>query len=92
MTAKSKSKGKTADESAARTLAFEEAMEQLEDVVHKLEAGDIPLEESLEAFEKGVGLVRRLHARLDDVQKKIEELSRGARGELETAPFDEDDA
>ena len=44
---------------------FEDAMSELEDVVRQLEAGDVPLEESLAAFEKGVSLVRLLHTRLD---------------------------
>jgi exodeoxyribonuclease VII small subunit len=69
-------------------LKFEDAMAQLEEVVRKLEAGDVPLEDSLAAFEKGVGLVRILHARLDAVQEKIEELTRTERGELETKPFE----
>ena len=69
-------------------LKFEEAMAQLEDIVRTLEAGDVALEDSLAAFEKGVGLVRVLHARLDAVQEKIEELTRSEKGELATKPFD----
>ena len=69
-------------------LKFEEAMDQLEDVVRKLETGDVALEESLAAFEKGIGLVRVLQQRLDAVQAKIEELTRGDRGEVETKPLD----
>ena len=56
-------------------LDFEKAMAELEETVRRLEAGDSPLEESLTAFEKGVKLVRRLHARLDAVQSRIEELT-----------------
>jgi exodeoxyribonuclease VII small subunit len=69
-------------------LKFEEAMTQLEEVVRKLEAGDVPLEDSLAAFERGVALVRLLHARLDAVQEKIEELMRTDKGELATKPFE----
>jgi exodeoxyribonuclease VII small subunit len=69
-------------------LKFEEAMAQLEEIVRTLEAGDVPLEDSLAAFEKGVGLVRVLHARLDAVQEKIEELTRTEKGELATKPFE----
>ncbi|HYC00653.1 MAG TPA: exodeoxyribonuclease VII small subunit [Candidatus Limnocylindrales bacterium] len=57
---------------------FEEAMAELEEVVRKLEAGDIALEESLRAFERGVSLVRLLHERLDGVQARIEELTRAS--------------
>ncbi len=72
-----------------REPKFEEAMETLEEVVGELEAGDIPLEESLAAFEKGVSLVRLLHARLDDVQEKIEQLTRDEKGKPAVEPFEE---
>jgi exodeoxyribonuclease VII small subunit len=69
---------------------FEQALEELEDVVRRLEEGDIPLEESLSAFERGVALVRLLHARLDAVQARVEELTRSERGHLSVEPLDED--
>ena len=65
-------------------------MSELEDVVRQLEAGDVPLEESLAAFEKGVSLVRLLHTRLDSVQEKIEELTQNDRGRPETKPLVDD--
>ncbi|MFT4570270.1 MAG: exodeoxyribonuclease VII small subunit [Hyphomicrobiaceae bacterium] len=71
--------------------AFEDAMEELETVVHKLETGDVPLEESLAAFERGVSLVRGLHTRLDDVEKKIEELTRSEDGTAVATSLNEDD-
>ena len=76
---------------AATEPRFEEAMEQLEGVVERLEAGDIALEDSLEAFEKGVGLVRLLHTQLDAVQEKIEELARSDRGEPVTRALADDE-
>jgi exodeoxyribonuclease VII small subunit len=81
---------KTSKNDAAESteLKFEQALAQLEEIVRKLEAGDVPLEDSLAAFERGVGLVRVLHTRLDAVQEKIEELTRGANGEVATKPFD----
>jgi exodeoxyribonuclease VII small subunit len=61
---------------------FERTLAELEDTVRRLEAGDLPLEESLGAFEKGVTLVRTLHSRLDAVQMRIDELTQspGAAG------------
>ena len=82
-------KKKTA-EAPADDAKFEEAMTELEDVVERLEGGDIPLEASLAAFERGVALVRLLHARLDAVQARIEELTRNERGEIVTKPLDDD--
>jgi len=69
---------------------FEDAMSELEAVVRQLEAGDVPLEESLAAFEKGVSLVWLLHTRLDSVQEKIEELTQNDRGRPETKPLVDD--
>ena len=61
---------------------FERTLAELEETVRRLEAGDLPLEESLGAFEKGVALVRTLHSRLDAVQMRIDELTQspGAAG------------
>jgi len=70
---------------------FEDALTELESVVKRLEEGDIPLEESLAAFERGVTLVRLLHARLDSVQTRIEELTRSERGDLALEPLENDD-
>ena len=72
-------------------LKFDEAMAALEEIVQKLEGGDVPLEESLESFERGVGLVRTLHKRLDGVQEKIEQLTTGSRGELVTDALEVDE-
>jgi len=66
---------------------FERAMAELEETVRRLEGGDLPLEESLAAFEKGVALVRALHARLDAVQMRIDELTQGPDGGSTLAPF-----
>ncbi len=75
----------------AEEPTFEEAMEELETVVGKLEAGDVPLEEALASFERGVALVRGLHVSLDDVERKIEELTRGEDGALVARPLDDQD-
>lgn len=67
---------------------FEAAMGELEDVVRCLEAGDQPLEDALAAFEKGVGLVKALHTRLDAVQMRIDELTQDAAGGARLVPID----
>ncbi|MGH7197403.1 MAG: exodeoxyribonuclease VII small subunit, partial [Candidatus Omnitrophota bacterium] len=51
---------------------FEEAVEELEKVVERLESGELSLEESLAAFEEGVGLVKFCNQKLNEVEKKIE--------------------
>lgn len=71
-----------------RPISFEAALEQLETIVGRLEAGDLPLEESLELFEQGVEFSRRCNATLDSAERRIEILvaERGAdRGDDATA-------
>ncbi len=56
-------------------LDFEGALKELEALVEKLESGDLGLSESLEHFEKGIGLSRRCHSLLDDARQKVTLLS-----------------
>jgi exodeoxyribonuclease VII small subunit len=63
---------------------FEGAIAELETIVKKLEEGDLSLEESLALYERGVQLSRFCHARLEDVERRIELLNE--RGELKPAP------
>ena len=66
------------DESSPES--FESAMEQLETLVSKMESGDLSLEESLEAFEKGVHLTRFCQDQLQKAELKIQELN--SKGEI----------
>lgn len=52
-------------------VSYEEAVRQLEKIVEQLEKGDIPLEESLELFQKGVALSAYCSRKLDETEKKI---------------------
>jgi exodeoxyribonuclease VII small subunit len=63
---------------------FETAIAELETIVKKLEEGDLPLETSLELYERGVHLSRFCHARLEEAERRIEILNE--RGELRPAP------
>jgi exodeoxyribonuclease VII small subunit len=63
---------------------FEAAIAELEAVVKKLEEGDLPLEESLRLYERGVHLSRFCHARLEEAERRIEILNE--RGEVKPAP------
>ena len=66
------------DESSPES--FESAMEQLETLVSKMESGDLSLDESLEAFEKGVHLTRFCQDQLQKAELKVQELN--SRGEI----------
>ena len=67
---------------ASQNLKFEEAIADLEQVVEQLESGDLSLEDSLAAFEKGVGLVRYCNQKLSEVEKKVELLVKDKEGQL----------
>ena len=74
---------------------FEEAVQELENVVEQLESGELSLEESLTAFENGVRLVKFCNQRLTEVERKIELLVKNKDGKLQLKPFEdlgEDDA
>ena len=72
-------------------IKFEDALLRLEQIVDRLEAGNLPLEESLKVFEEGVGLARHCARYLDDAEKRIELLTRDASGMLKTEPLVLDD-
>ncbi|MBI5695745.1 MAG: exodeoxyribonuclease VII small subunit [Nitrospirae bacterium] len=68
---------------------FEAGMKRLEEIVAKMEAGDLPLDDSLKLFEEGIKLSRTLNKTLETAERKVEMLVRGADGGLGTVPFDE---
>ncbi len=55
--------------------SFEEALNELEAHVRKLDSGDLDLEESLTTFESGVKLIRECSELLDDAEQRITELT-----------------
>lgn len=61
--------------------AFEGALKQLEDIVQRLEKGELSLEESLKLYEEGIRLSRLCHTKLDEAEGRIEQLLKDARGE-----------
>ena len=61
---------------------FEAALAKLEQIVQRLEKGELPLEESLVLYEEGVRLSRLCHAKLEEAEGKIELLLKDQRGEL----------
>ena len=67
--------------------SFEDALAELEGIVTKLEASDVPLETSLQLFEQGMKLSRLLEKKLEEAERKIEMLVKGESGHLEAVPF-----
>jgi exodeoxyribonuclease VII small subunit len=63
---------------------FESATAELDSIVRKLEEGDLPLEQSMQLYERGLQLSRFCHAKIEEAERRIELLN--DRGELRTAP------
>jgi len=70
---------------------FEDGLDELEGLVQRLEQGDLPLEDSLAAFERGMVLVKQLSKRLEDIEQRVEVLLRADDGSLRRGTFDEGD-
>ena len=68
--------------------SFEEALQELEGIINRLEQGDLPLEEALQFFEDGVKLSRYCHTKLDEAQKRVEILLKDERGKMTAEPFE----
>ena len=72
-----------------KPLKFEQAMERLETTIQKLEEGDLPLEESLKAYEEGIDLVRFCEQKLAEAEGKIEILMKDRSGKKNAVVFTE---
>ena len=69
-------------------MDFEKKLSRLEEIVQKMEKGDLALDESLKLFEEGVKLSRECHQRLNDAESTVKILmSVGADGQPVTADF-----
>jgi exodeoxyribonuclease VII small subunit len=67
-------------ENEPKPVDFEAAMRDLEDIVERLEHGDLPLEESLAAFERAVTLTRSCQTALKEAEQRVEILLKKAGG------------
>ncbi|NPV04156.1 MAG: exodeoxyribonuclease VII small subunit [Syntrophaceae bacterium] len=68
-------------------VKFEDALAKLEEIVRKMEQGELTLDESLAAFEEGIRLSRLCAAKLDEAERRIEILLK-KEGGTEVKPFD----
>ncbi len=71
-----------------QAFPFEESLQQLEDLVERLESGEVSLEESLRDFERGVALTRALRERLDKAQQRVDKIVKQEKGEGAAQPLD----
>ena len=71
-----------------KDLSFEEALEELEIIVEKLEAGDAPLEQSISIYQRGAELKAHCEAKLKNAQLKVEKIVLDGQGKASTEAFD----
>ena len=69
---------------------FETALKRLEEIVKKLEGGDLSLDSSLELFEEGIQLSRLCHTKLGQAERRVEILLKDNAGEPQAVPFETD--
>jgi exodeoxyribonuclease VII small subunit len=72
---------------AKKKETFETILRDLESEVSRLESGDLPLDEALTCFEKGVKSAGKCSALLKDAELKIEQLTKDSAGQLKLAPM-----
>ena len=69
-------------------MAFEKKLNRLEDIVQKMEEGDLSLDDSLKFFEEGVKISRQCHEQLNKAEQKVQQLlSVDSEGTAETKDF-----
>ena len=78
-------------ESPDSAPSFEEAMEQLEDCVARLESGELGLDESLEVFERGIAASRACARLLDETRRRVQVLVEKAGGDFQLEFLDAED-
>ncbi|HHV28608.1 exodeoxyribonuclease VII small subunit [Acetivibrio mesophilus] len=66
---------------------FEESLKELESIVKQLERGELPLDESIEMFQKGITLSKDLSKMLDDMEKRVSILIEDENGMIKEENF-----
>jgi exodeoxyribonuclease VII small subunit len=72
----------------AKKIKFEEAFKELEEIAEALEAGELPLDEAIAKYEKGIKALKECYEILGEAEKRIEILSKELDGAMKAAPFD----
>lgn len=75
MTNKKTTSAPSGDKNLTDDVNFESALEELESLVSQMESGDLSLDESLKAFERGVALTRHCQTALKDAELKVQTLT-----------------
>ena len=73
--AKKTTKAGEAQDGGLGELSFEDALEELEDLIDRMEAGETGLEDSIRSYERGARLVKRCRELLDSAEQRVRELT-----------------
>jgi len=74
-----------------KKISFEESLNRLDKIVQDMESGEMELDAMISAFEEGQRLVKSCSEKLNEVEKKIEKVVKGADGQIATEPFESTD-
>jgi len=80
--------GARKDHKDIEAMSFEAALDELKEIVARLESGEGRLDEAIDAYERGDALKRHCEAKLRDAEAKIEKIGQGAGGAVTAAPLD----
>ena len=73
------------------SLVFEKSLERMEQIVEKLEGGDVPLDQSIQLFEEGKTLGKKCAKHLTEIEKKVLKIIDKDDGEVQLEPFETGD-
>ena len=80
---------KTADTAGLEGLSFEQALQQLEAIVEKLERGDVSLDDAIDAYSRGMALKGHCQARLEEARLRVDQIKVPENGQaVSVQPFD----
>ena len=68
------------------TMSFEDALAELEQIVRRLEAGQVKLDEAIRCYERGARLKRHCEGKLDEAQQRVDRIVVGADGVIAARP------
>ncbi len=71
-------------------MSFEDALEELKEIVAALESGEGKLDSAIDSYERGAKLKQHCETKLKEAQAKIDKISLGPDGDVTTEPFDSD--
>jgi exodeoxyribonuclease VII small subunit len=76
----------TVESAEIETMSFEDALAELEQIVRRLEAGQVKLDEAIRCYERGARLKRHCEGKLEEAQQRVERIVVGAGGSISARP------